>query len=61
MTEPPREFIRDFIRARFDVDRTGVVVFEAAPGDHYCYAHLERILMDFEAWKRNQKESHDIP
>ena len=51
-----QDIIKAFIRDRFDVDRTGVVVFEAAPGDTYCYAHLERVLMDFEAWKRNQKE-----
>ena len=55
MTDP-RESIRRFIRARFDVDRTGVVVFEAGPGDTYCYAHLERVLMDFEAWKKNREK-----
>ena len=50
-----QSIIRRFIRARFDVDRTGVVVFEAAPGDTYCYAHLGRILADFEAWKKSKE------
>ena len=54
MTDP-RESIRRFIRARFDVDRTGVVVFEASKGDTYCYAHLGRILADFEAWKKSKE------
>ena len=56
MRDIPRESIRRFIRARFECEKTGPVVFEASKGDTYCYAHLERVLMDFEAWKRNQKE-----
>ena len=51
-----QDIIRDFIRARFDVDRTGPVVFEASKGNSYCYAHLERVIADYEAWKKNQKE-----
>ena len=50
-----QSIIRRFIRARFDVDRTGVVVFEASKGDTYCYAHLGRILADFEAWKKSKE------
>ena len=54
-----QSIIRDFIRDRYSCEKTGVVVFEASPGDHYCYAHLERVLMDFEAWKKNRKRDKE--
>ena len=51
-----QDIIKAFIRDRFECEKTGVVVFEASKGDHFCYAHLERVLMDFEAWKKNREK-----
>ena len=50
-----QDIIKAFIRDRFECEKTGVVVFEASKGDTYCYAHLERVIADYEAWKKSKE------